>query len=297
MRQCAPAFDVEVLAEACGTPWNFKQQAMPTSKKAIKRLPPTSGIEYLPVQGAAPKSVPRPSSRRSDEAASDPPSSNQGDDDDDDGDGEDPGEGSHGRSRKPTRKHDQVSESSEEMVAGEEKPPPASPKRTLESGEQAESNRQRIDEGTTTVEERSEKITTSESSHVRRLLQARSAQTSEKVLRTEHPRYHDDEEVESDEFDEMEVEMEDYDEDFPDYESDGEQEQASHLPTWSHSFEEGPPKLTEDELEKVDVVSREKEIDSLMKMKNVEGTRSRSGHVELKISFSKGCLRLATSRE
>ena len=173
----------------------------------------------------------------------------------------------HGRSRKPAGKHDQVSESSEEMAAGEEKPPPTSPKRTLQSGEQSEPNRQRIDEGTTAVEERPEKITKSESSHVRRLLQVRSVQTIEKFLRTEHPRYHGDEEVDLDEFDEMEVEMEDYDEDFPDYEPDGEQEQASDLPTWLHSFEEGPPKLTDEELEKVDVVSRETEIDRLTKMK------------------------------
>ena len=39
IRQCTPAFGVEVLAEACGTLWDFKEQAMPTSiQVAIKEM-------------------------------------------------------------------------------------------------------------------------------------------------------------------------------------------------------------------------------------------------------------------
>ena len=101
----------DVLAKACGAPWNYKQQALITSKKSTKQLLPSSGIECLAMQGPAPKSVPRPTSRRSDDAASDPSSSSRGDEDDDDNDDEDPREGSAGRDRAPpTRKRDELSQ-------------------------------------------------------------------------------------------------------------------------------------------------------------------------------------------
>ena len=59
MRQCTPAFDVETLAEACGTSWNHTQEQLSGRSKPTKRLPSSSVIEALAVEGA-PRSVPRP---------------------------------------------------------------------------------------------------------------------------------------------------------------------------------------------------------------------------------------------
>ena len=49
--------------------------------------------------------------------------------------------------------------------------------------------------------------------------------------------------------------------------SDGEDEVPEEVPTWSHAVEDGPPKLDEGELERVDGVSRQKEIERLTEMK------------------------------
>ena len=61
----------------------------------------------------------------------------------------------------------------------------------------------------------------------------------------------------------MQVDMDGYEDEMPEYESDAEGEQPSDLPAWSHSFDEGPPRLTEEELERADVVSRSKEIEAV----------------------------------
>ena len=76
--------------------------------------------------------------------------------------------------------------------------------------------------------------------------------------------YHDDEEVELDEFEGLQAEFE---EDDGEYESDGEEELPEGMPTWSNDFDSGPPRLDEEELAKVDGVSRSHEIERLTKMK------------------------------
>ena len=86
---------------------------------------------------------------------------------------------------------------------------------------------------------------------------------TESFLRTEEPMYHDDEEVELDEFEGLQAEFE---EDAGDYESDGEEELPKGMPTWSNEFDSGPPKLAEEELAKVDGVSRTHEIERLTDM-------------------------------
>ena len=70
--------------------------------------------------------------------------------------------------------------------------------------------RQRLDEGTTEVEQRPEKfIAVGEpSSTVRRVIAARSVKKIEPFLRKELPKYHDDEEVDLDEFEDVEAEIE-----------------------------------------------------------------------------------------
>ncbi|CAE7276038.1 unnamed protein product, partial [Symbiodinium sp. KB8] len=82
----------------------------------------------------------------------------------------------------------------------------------------------------------------------------------------EKPRYHIDEEVEFDELDELETAVGSENED-GEFMSDGEDEVPEEIPTWSHAVEDGPPKLDEGELEKVDGVSRQKEIERLTEMK------------------------------
>ena len=38
MRQCSPTFDVETLANACGTPWNYNQEQLTGRSKQAKSL-------------------------------------------------------------------------------------------------------------------------------------------------------------------------------------------------------------------------------------------------------------------
>ena len=59
----------------------------------------------------------------------------------------------------------------------------------------------------------------------------------EPFLRKELPNYHDDEEVDLDEFEDIEAEIE---EDEWWCESDGEEEIPEGMPTWSNDFESGP---------------------------------------------------------
>ena len=86
----------------------------------------------------------------------------------------------------------------------------------------------------------------------------------EPFLRKELLKYHDDEEVDLDEFENIEAEIE---EDEWWCESDGEEEIPEGMPTWSNDFESGPPKIEGEELAKVDGVSRAHEIERLTKMK------------------------------
>ena len=153
MRRCTPRFDVEALVDAARTPWNYIQRNMPQRRPA-KRIPPTRGIEGVPLASIRDRSL-------SQQAASDPPTSyapsgsggDDGDNGDDDNEPEDPGEGTKGSSRSSAA-------SSEELMADDNGQP--SPKRSAEEVGTAETEmpsatRQRIDEGATTVEERPEK--------------------------------------------------------------------------------------------------------------------------------------------
>ncbi|CAE7234759.1 unnamed protein product [Symbiodinium microadriaticum] len=86
-------------------------------------------------------------------------------------------------------------------------------------------------------------------------------------MRKELPRYHIDEEVELDELDELETAVGSENGDGSGFISEEEEEVPDDIPKWSHDVEEGPPKLDEKELEKVDGVSRQKEIERLTEMK------------------------------
>ena len=95
MRQCTPLYDKEVLAEATGTPWNYVQDTLVGRKptRAMKRLPPSSGIEIAAGIGDAPQVVPRKEQGQEEDelkdyspsqvAASDPPSDDEQDENED----------------------------------------------------------------------------------------------------------------------------------------------------------------------------------------------------------------------
>eukprot|EP00439_Symbiodinium_sp_Y106_P028956 s8096_g3.t1 len=219
----------------------------------MKRLPPSSGIEIAAGIGDAPQVVPRREQGQEEDelkdyspsqvAASDPPS------DDEQDENEDPGEGQMGsssssssRGQGVSRRRSERSDGSEEMIPDSGGAPPTSPKRNLERGGEPEAVHQRLDEGTTEVEEKPEKfIAVGEpSSTVRRVIAARSVKKIEPFLGKELPKYHDDEEVDLDEFEDVEAEIE---EDEWWRESDGEEETPEGMPTWSNDFESGPPKL------------------------------------------------------
>ena len=99
---------------------------------------------------------------------------------------------------------------------------------------------------------------------IRRVCSLKSVQDVEKFLKKEELKYNDDEEVDIEEFGGLEAEIEDEEEVVEDY--DGEEMLDEEVPTWSHEFEEGPPKLEEHELEAVDRQSRKTEIERLMDM-------------------------------
>ena len=157
------------------------------------------------------------------------------------------------------------------MTSGEaeEEDPEGTSKRELEGGaaEEPEATRPRVDEGSGQVEERPEKIQRGEpSGTVRRIMATRSVQEVASFLRKDLPKYHDDEEVELEEFEGLEVEFEGSEEDRSSELGEDEEFEES-MPKWSNKFEDGPPKLDEDELAKVDVTSREHEISRLTEMK------------------------------
>ena len=269
MRQCTPGYSIEVLAEATGTPWNYVQDSL-VGRKSTKRLPPTSGIDMaigdvpVPRREQASAEEELKDECPSQEAASDPPSDGEQDENEDPGEGQlDQSSSSSDSSRRGGAKRSAPSEGSEELIPGED--PPTSPKRGLEGrAEVSESVTQRVDEGATEFQERPEKSQKGEaSSSVRRVMASRSVEEIESFLRTEEPMYHDDEDVELDEFEGLQAEFE---EDDGEYESDGEEELPKGMPTWSNDFDSGPPNLDEEELAKVDGVSRSHEIERLTKM-------------------------------
>ena len=202
-----------------------------------------------------PQYSPTASERSSDAMASDPPTSDDDDDDEDPGEGQ---KGSEASSRKgaTARKRDEASLTSGEA---EEEEPEGTSKRDLEGGaaEEPEATRPRVDEGTGQVEERPEKIQRGEpSGTVRRIMATRSVQEVASFLRKDLPTYHDDEEVELEEFEGLEVELEESEEERSSELGEDEEFEES-MPRWSNKFEDGPPKLEEDELTRVDVASRE----------------------------------------
>ena len=66
-------------------------------------------------------------------------------------------------------------------------------------------------------------------------------------LKKEELKYNDDEEVSIEEFDGLDAEIDNEEEVLGDYEV--EESSNEEVPTWSHDFDEGPPKLEERELE------------------------------------------------
>ena len=215
-----------------------------------------------------------------------PTQSDGGMDEDGDDDGEDPGERKRPRSTGSSLSYEP---SSEEMIPDEGEL--FWLKRDVTEAElqepEQESNRPRIDEGDGEVEENPHKyratavrwadeqqsfgstspLAEEEKSeeykeYVRRIMMIRSVEEMNPYLKSDVPEYHDDEEVEMEELEEVEAELEEYeDEEIPEWED--EDEWNEKLPTWSNKFEDGPPKLTDEELETVDNQSRSFEIERL----------------------------------
>ena len=121
---------------------------------------------------------------------------------------------------------------------------------------------------------------------IRRVCSLKRVQDVEKFLKKEELKY-DDEEVDIEEFGGLEAEIEDEEEVVENY--DGEETLDEEVPTWSHEFEEGPPKLEEHELEAVDRQSRKTEIERLMDIKvlkpisEAQATNGRYKHLSTKI--------------
>ena len=251
------AVDRTVAAEeATAIEWN--------RSGADRRTASTSSENSRAVGLETPQSSPTASQRPSDAMASDPLTS-----DDDDND-EDPGEGqrsSEASSRKgaAARKRDEASMTSGEA---EEEELEGTSKRELEgaAAEEPEATRPRVDEGSGQVEERPEIQREEPSGTVRRIMATRSVQEVASFLRKDLPKYHDDEEVELEEFEGLEVEFEEPEEERSSELGEDEEFEES-MPKWSNKFEDEPSKVDEDELTKVDVVSREHEISRLTEMK------------------------------
>ena len=76
---------------------------------------------------------------------------------------------------------------------------------------------------------------------IRRVCSFKSIKDVDKFLKKEELRCNDDEEVDIEEFEGLEAEIDDEAEAFEDYQFD--EATNEEVPTWSHEFEEGPPKL------------------------------------------------------
>ena len=304
MRRCTPVFDIETMIEACGTPWNHTQKQVVT-RKTRKRLPPRRGIEALP---PAPRSPSQQAA--SDAAPTEGYEPSLGDGDDDDGNDEDPGEGTK---RKATSSASGGTASSEELVADEGgMPSPTKRGAEARGSTEPSPTRIRTEEPPAVVEERPEKLpkvskiklpepgftdseaedmranmvirtlsdddpmsTSSTSSdfraRIRRVCSLKSVRDVERFLKKEELNYNDDEEVSIEEFDGLDAEIDDEEGILQDYES--EESPNEEVPTWSHDFDEGPPKLEEHELEVIDRQSRKTEIERLMDMKVLKPIR------------------------
>ena len=300
MRRCTPTFNIETMIEACGTPWNHNQKQVVT-RKHRPRLPPHRGIEALP---PAPRSPSQQAASDATPTEGYQPSFDEDDNGDDDGNDEDPGEGTK---RKATSSASRGTASSEELVADEGGMPSRTKRGAEARGSTEPSpTRIRIEEPLAVVQERPEKLpkaskvrlpepgftdseaedmranavirtlsdddpmsTSSTSSEfrarIRKVCSLKSVRDVEKFLKKEELKYNDDEEVDIEEFGGLEAEIEDEEEVVEDY--DSEKTFDEEVPTWSHEFEEGPPKLEEHELEAVDRQSRKTEIERLMDMK------------------------------
>ena len=288
IKRCTPSIDIEALVEATGTPWNGRQQHL-VSPKPTKRIPPTRGIEVI---GNGPLSLPVPEQRRPSQVlGSDRPTEEETptqieggmDEDGGDDDGEDPGERKRPRSTQNSLSYEPSSDEGESPRL----------KRDVTEAElqepEQESNRPRIDEGDGEVEENPHKypatavrwadeqqsfgttrsLAEGEKSeeykeYVRRIMMIRSVEEMNPYLKSEVPEYHDDEEVEMEELEEVEANVYEEEEGIPEWEDD--EELNEKLPTWSNDFEDGPPKLTDEELENVDNESRAFEIERLEEM-------------------------------
>ena len=89
---------------------------------------------------------------------------------------------------------------------------------------------------------------------IRRVCSLKSIKDVEKFLKKEELRCNDDEEVDIEEFEGLEAEIDDEEEAFEDYEFEATNEA---VPTWSHEFEEGPPKLEIERLMDLKPISEE----------------------------------------
>ena len=106
---------------------------------------------------------------------------------------------------------------------------------------------------------------------IRRVCRLKSVRDVERFLKKEELNYNDDEEVSIEEFDGLDAEIDNEEGILQDYES--EESPNEEVPTWSHDFDEGPPKLEEHELEVIDRQSRKTEIERLMDMKVLKPIR------------------------
>ena len=292
------------MIEACGTPWNHTQKQVVT-RKTRKRLPPHRGIEALP---PAPRSPSQQAA--SDATPTEGYEPSLGDGDDDDGNDEDPGEGTK---RKATSSASGGTASLEELVADEGgMPSPTKRGAEARGSTEPSPTRIRTEEPPAVVEERPEKLpkvskiklpepgftdseaedmranmvirtlsdddpmnTSSTSSdfraRIRRVCSLKSVRDVERFLKKEELNYNDDEEVSIEEFDGLDAEIDNEEGILQDYES--EESPNEEVPTWSHDFDEGPPKLEEHELEVIDWQSRKTEIERLMDMKVLKPIR------------------------
>ena len=270
-----------------------------------KRFSPYRGIEALP---PAPRSPSQQAASDVTPTEGYEPSLRDGDDDD--RNDEDPGEGTK---RKATSSASGGTASSEELVADEGgMPSPTKRGAEARGSTEPSPTRIRTEEPPAVVEERPEKLpkvskiklpepgltdseaedmranmvirflsdddlmsTSSPSSdfraRIRRVCSLKNLRDVERFLKKEELNYNDDEEVSIEEFDGLDAEIDNEEGILQDYES--EESPNEEIPTWSHDFDEGPPKLEEYELEVIDRQSRKTEIERLMDMKVLKPIR------------------------
>ncbi|CAE7286480.1 unnamed protein product [Symbiodinium sp. CCMP2592] len=265
MRRCAEAYQPELLQLSVGAPWDHQLKALRFKKKRIVPIDDGPGLPRLAVEAdkrveEEKRSEPSPPSDRQGSSSSSSKSSSlsgatpEAMDDESDDDDDDPGE-----VRTKRKAEDELVP--DEMTL-EEFQREVAKRNAEEEGEGSPKKGPRADEGTGEVEERVEKVP--RLGDEARGSAARVEYHIRRFAKSEDPEEHGDEYVDLDETQLFLEESREFQSKWNEKVCETEEDLTV---TWSHEYDDGPPKLEAEDLEKVDLKAERTEIERLLEMK------------------------------